>query len=357
MAICIVMPRTARWRVRVLEPSWSVNLRLPGARAERAVYFATAGLLGYVALRSAWFAQIFLTEKNATRPHAAWDVTGLALCVPLLVAVIVAAASGRRSRASLRSVAGLAVVVFGVLPLGGVLWLVLVQYLAGAVLVAFPLRWALPSFAATLVMPVLATHLEHQTRWTVYMCVTTLSGGLALGVLTWLVRAVRQAQSARLQLADQAVIADRVRIDAELTRSVSLALERIVAAAEQAGSRTDQPELAAADLEELVAFSRQTLSRTRQTLAGYQRTSVEAELQTAAALLAGAGLPTTIELPADGLPATVTNDLRTELRAGVGRMLADSTAIGCTISVRTDSVTGECELHFAARYATSVGAQ
>lgn len=353
MAISIVMPRAAPQPGRPVRLSRPVRIALPGARAERAVQFATAGLLAYVALTFVWLAQIFLTEENAAKRHATWDVIGLASCLPLFVPVVLAATSGRRTRPSPWLVAGLAVVVIGVLPVGGVLWLVVVQYLAGAVLLAFPLGWALPAFAIAVLLPLLVTYLEHQPQWTTYMCVNTLSVGLSLGVLTWLVRAVGQAHAARVQLADQAVIAERARIDAELTRSVSLALEHIVAAGEQAQSRTAETHGTTSDLENLVAYSRRTLNRTRRMLAGYQTTSAEAELQTAVALLAGAGMQARLDVPADALPATLTPGLRSELRAGIARILADDGATGCTISVARDIATGDSRLRFAVQHTTS----
>ena len=231
---------------------------------------------------------------------------------------------------------------------GGVLWLIAAQFLAGGVLIAVPIRWAVPLFATVVVAAVLMTYAERQRQWAWYMGMTTLVGGLTIAILVWLTRMVRQAQAARVQLAEQSVIAERLRIDAQLARSVTAALETIVAAGQRAAAGTD-PEEIAAELAALVTFSRQTLTETRHLLAGYQVASAEAELQTAVALVRGAGIDATLLLASDDIPAVLDTRARAELRSAVARILADDTVGSCVMSLSSARAGEGAELRFDVR--------
>lgn len=321
---------------------------LARGESSRAVALATSGLLGYVCLRSMWFVQIFITEENKAARHAVADVTGIAIGLPIVLALVLLSARGERGATSWWLLSALAVVTIGVALAGGVLWLIAVQFLAGAILIAIPIRWAGPIFAAVITASIVLAYAEHQSQWACYVGMTTLVGGLTLAVLVWLTHAVRQAQAARIELADQSVIAERLRIEAELTRSVIAALEEIVGKGERA-ARLIGPEEIAAELVELVAFSRQTLTQTRRMLAGYQMASAETELQTAATLLSGAGIRATVALPARGAPAVLGARVRAQLRTAVVRILADDTVESCVISLAPAAVTDECDLCFDVR--------
>lgn len=348
MAVSLVMPQTSRRLAPRVVNSAPVVSTYDEVTGRRAVALATAGMLGYVCLRSLWFVQIFVTEENKAARHAVADLTGLALCLPLVLTLTLIAAKGQRSSASIWLLAAIAVVVVGVaLTAGGVLWLIAGQFLSGAILVALPIRWAVPLFAAVVVAAVAMTYAEHATDWACYVGMTALVGGLTLAILVWLTRTVRQAEAARIQLAGQSVIAERLRIDAELTRSVTAALETIVDSGARATDFTDPDEIAT-ELAELVAFSRQTLTQTRRMLAGYQVTSAEAELRTAATLLAGAGVDATVVLPSRGGPDVLGPQARAQLRSGVEWILGDETVQSCVILL-TSAAGGDDDLRFDVR--------
>jgi hypothetical protein len=61
--------------------------------------------------------------------------------------------------------------------------------------------------------------------------VDILWSGIALAVLVWLARIVRELQAARQELAARALVVERQRIDDELARTLGTALERIIAGA------------------------------------------------------------------------------------------------------------------------------
>ncbi len=316
-------------------------------RADRAVVLATSGLVAYVLLTSAWFVQIFVNLRSGPSSHAATDVLGLALCLPVLIALLLLAVRDSRSGALIWLLAVLVVIFGATATSAGVVWLFFAQFVAGAILVALPFRWAWPLFIAAVLAVVPVTHAEHQPQWTTYMTVKTLEGGLCLAVLVALVRTVRKSHAARVELAQQAVVAERLRIGESLADAITDSLERIVRCGEQAFAAKD-PDRLADVLGELVALSRQTLTNTRRRLASYQDVSAEAELQTAVTLLAGAGVPTGLELPEAGAPARLDARLRTELRAALGRVLAADDVGKCLIALTGPTATGAHELSVAA---------
>ena len=94
---------------------------------------------------------------------------------------------------------------------------------------------------------------------------------IALAVLVWLIRAVRELDAARRHLAAQAVIVERQRIDNEVASTLGAALEQIVARGEAALALAETASgQCAADVSALTAQSRDTLARTRALLSGYR---------------------------------------------------------------------------------------
>lgn len=315
---------------------------------------ATGGVLGYVCLRWMWFVQIFVTEENKAARHAVADVSGVAISLPLVLAIVWIAARGERTTTSWWLLSALAAVAIAVSVPGGVLWLVAAQFLSGAILIVVPIRWAAPLFASMVAAAVLVSYAENQRQWACYMGMTTLVGGLTLAILVWLTRTVRQAEVARLQLADQAVIAERLRIDAELTRSVTGALEAIIVDGERVAQASDPDDIVVA-LAALVAFSRHTLTQTRRMLAGYQVASAETELQTAVTLLAGAGVHASVVLPGGGALGVLGERARVQLRSAVAGILADDTVEGCVITLTSAGAADDDELRFDVRRYAKAG--
>jgi hypothetical protein len=294
MAISVVMPRIMRLTSPVAGRSRAMTKPQVDEYAGRAVRLATRVVLAYAAGTSFLLVFIFLTRDGLPSGYQVQDVAAAAAALPLVIASVLTAARGVRTRASWWLLAGLAVVVLGMIPFGGVLWLAELQLLAGVVLLVVPPPWSVPLFAGLVTVTVVATNAEHIPQETSWLGMKTLQGGLSLAVLTWLVQVIRRAQAARQELAEEAVIAERLRIDAELTRTVCAALERIVAEAEQAAELGD-PRMTAVQLQALAAFSRHTLAQTRRILTSYQEISAQAELQTAVTLLSVAGVRAALE--------------------------------------------------------------
>jgi two-component system, NarL family, sensor histidine kinase DesK len=92
-------------------------------------------------------------------------------------------------------------------------------------------------------------------------------------------------------------------------------------------------EVVEGELRTLAERSRRALTQARQTIGGYQRLSLRAELDSAATLLAAAGIRTRLVLPGGGLPESGEAAPRAALRAAVARLLHDGVARDCSIVV------------------------
>ncbi len=165
-------------------------------------------------------------------------------------------------------------------------------------------------------------------------------------VVIWLLGAIRQLEAARLALAEEAVIRERLRIDGELQQTLGVALEAIADQAEQASALVGRsPATAAAELRALVDRSRRTLAEARRLVRGYQQVSLRAELHTAATLLTAAGIKTRVVLPSGDLPDTAEASLRSALRSATARLLRDDTTRSCVITVARQDGRVRLELH------------
>jgi signal transduction histidine kinase len=161
--------------------------------------------------------------------------------------------------------------------------------------------------------------------------------GVALAVLVWLTRTVRELDVTRRQLAARAVIIERQRIDDEVASTLGAALERIVARGELARALAESaPGRSAAELEALTARSRDTLAQARAMLSGYRDVSAEAELRAAVTLLSAAGIRARLALDTpEQLPAKLSVSARTALRETVARALEDRGLRECVLTMAT----------------------
>ena len=87
------------------------------------------------------------------------------------------------------------------------------------------------------------------------------------------------------------------------------------------------------ELRVLAERSRRALAEARRMIRGYQRRSLQMELDSAVTLLAAAGIQTRLVLPGGDLPETVDAGPLAALRAAVARLLHDGAARDCWIVV------------------------
>ena len=171
-------------------------------------------------------------------------------------------------------------------------------------------------------------------QWAAFAAISVVWRGAAVFVLVWLTGATRRLQAARLLLAEQAIARERLRIDGELRRTLGAALDAIIVRGEQAiALAARNPAMVEDELGVLVEGSRRALAQARRTVRGYQQRSLRAELDSAVALLAAAGLQTWLEVPDGDLPESVEAAPRAALQAAVGRLLHDGATRHCSIVV------------------------
>ena len=266
--------------------------------------------------------------------HAPLALVATACYLPLYVRHVWYAARGSRPAGAGWTLLAMAVVILGALPLIGTSWLISLHSLAVSVLIIARPPWSLLA-AASLVTATapLAIAFGHP-QWMAFYTVSVICWGAAVFVLVWLVGATRRLEYARLLLAEEALARERQRIDGELRRTLGAALEAIAASGQRASALAGVDRAALEDeLRALVEGSRRALAQARRTIRGYQRPSLRAELDTAAALLTAAGISTRLELPRGELPETAGADARAALRAAVAVLLRDDGARCCSIVV------------------------
>src|SRR5919106_214441 len=151
---------------------------------------------------------------------------------------------------------------------------------------------------------------------TVWYTTAVATRALIMFVLVWLVAALRRLRIARVALADEALAAERRRLDGELRRTVGAELAVVVERGTRAGGlvRTDTTS-AAAELRELVDGTRRTLAAARRFIARYKIVSPRARLDTAAALLRTVGIEAHVEISDDDLPDVFDDTLDSSLRS------------------------------------------
>jgi two-component system sensor histidine kinase DesK len=226
----------------------------------------------------------------------------------------------------------MAAVIIGALAVVGTSWLTALHALAVSTLIIVRPPWSVPLVAGMVAAPAPLAMAFGDPEWAPFHAVSVVWRGAVLFVLLWLIGATRRLEAARRELAEEAVTRERLRIDGELRRTLSSALEEIAERGRRAGdSSTREPAVLQAQLRALAERSRQALAEARRMVARYQQVPLRDELDTAAGLLRAVGIETRLLLPPSGLPETIEAAPRAALRAAVARLLRDDTARHCSI--------------------------
>jgi hypothetical protein len=274
-----------------------------------------------------------------------WALAAVAAYLPLHVRHVWFAARARRPPGASWTMAAMAVIIIGALPLAGSAWVMEFSWLAVSVLIVVRRPWsyviAVGLVAAAWPMALLVGDRRDAAAW---YTLAAANRGATLFVLVWLAAAIQRLRGARLALAEEAVTRERLRIDGELRQTLGAALESIVALGQRAAAQVGGDGAALeAELRALIEDSRATLARARSMVRSYQQVSLRAELDTAVALLSAAGIETRLLLPRGDLPDDIA--LRAGLRAALVRLLRDDTPPRhCLIMVTRED--GQTRLEF-----------
>ncbi|MBV9447493.1 MAG: hypothetical protein JO345_16545 [Streptosporangiaceae bacterium] len=290
-----------------------------------------------------------------------WAVAATVVYTPLYLRHVFFFIRGLRLPAAGWSLAALTVVIVGAVPLAGGWWLPTSFALAVCLLTTLPWRWSLAGTAillvaqAPLALAFPAPDFPDVASEPSYFALDLLWRTAAVFVPVWLVRAVRQLDAARRELADDAVLRERLRVDIRLRDTIGAALGSIVARGERAAALAPaRPQAADAELGTLIETSRGALGETRRILSGLHQPSLLAELETAAALLNAAGIRTRLALPAGQPPAVASTGFRSPLRSMTARLLREESARTCVLALSASDGRVQLEIQVDGQPVTSM---
>ncbi|UOX89459.1 histidine kinase [Amycolatopsis sp. FBCC-B4732] len=148
------------------------------------------------------------------------------------------------------------------------------------------------------------------------------------------------------ELKRRTIAEERMRFSRDLHDLLGLSLSAITLKGELVDRMVPgKPELAKAELAELLVMSRRALADVRTIAAGYRELSLEEECRAAADVLSAAGTRVTVARSGIGeLPPPVATTLGTVLREGVTNVVRHSTASWCAFSVSTEDGTAWLEI-------------
>lgn len=260
-------------------------------------------------------------------------VLATAVYLPFYVRHVLAGVRGVRPAGAPWSLAAMSVVLLVATPAVGANWLPSYHVVAVSALLVLPRPWSLLVLAAAVIgqLP-LALALDSPIPAAAsYYAVTVLWRASSVFVPIWLLGAVGQLEASRRDLAAQAVVRERLRVDEELRRTVRPALSAIVARGETAEGL--EPVTASGQLRGLVEDSRRALADARRLMSGYRGLSLRSELETAAMLLQAAGIEARVVSPEAERRDIVDERLQDDLRAVVAGLLRDDQVTQCVITV------------------------
>jgi two-component system sensor histidine kinase DesK len=306
-----------------------------GMRSGRRIRLSTAGVLAYCLVFPV--TQIGLVTVSGSRHGAGlWALAATAAYTPFYLRHVLYFIRGLRPPGGGWTLAAMAIIIGGALPLTGQEWLPTSFALGVSILIVLPWRWSLPCLAALVAAqaPLSLAVPPDQPAAPSYYAATLLWRTSAVFVPVWLAAAVLQLDRARRELAEDAVVRERLRADADLRSTLGAALASIVARGQRSASLAESdPAAAGPELAALVEVSRGTLAAARQLLSGYHQPSLWAELETAASLLAAAGINTRLALPAGAPPNAVGAGFRSGLRSTMATLLRDETVRSCLLTI------------------------
>lgn len=206
--------------------------------------------------------------------------------------------------------------------------------LAGTLLVFLPLRLAAPLIALMVAAEAAALWmgLDYAVVPAFYGVTIPITGAM-IYVLVRLVRVAADLEEARAELADAAVLKERLRISRDLHDGLGRSLTAIALKGDLATRLMDRdPVSAREEVDALVRVAREAAQDVRQVARGYRAMSLAGEVDRAAALLESAGVSCQTHL-ADVRPSPRSEEaLAWGVREAVTNVLRHSRATTCTIT-------------------------
>ena len=220
----------------------------------------------------------------------------------------------------------------------GASWPGMAGFLAASVLLVVPGRtaWSLVgAIMAGLFAAALTVGLGVGTA--AYLTIASLAVGLTLLGVSRLGSMVRHADSRQTEVAQLAVVRERMRFARDLHDLLGASLSAITLRAELTKRlmRSD-PATASTELGNVVDIARQAAAEVRQMADGYRNISLAREVAAAASLLASAGVAAQVEMNCGILPDKIDRVLAMTLRELITNVLRHSSARNCWIALGQD---------------------
>lgn len=299
--------------------------------------FARAAVPGAVVYSTTW-ALLQVAVVAAAAPglvlEAGVAAAATAGYLPFYVRHVLYGVRGARPPHGALTLAVMSAVVFVATPWVGADWLPTYHVVAVSALFVLRRPWSGVVFAAVVAVqvPIAFAFDSPFPASPSYYAVTVLWRASSVFVPIWLAGAVLQLSATRRELAEQAIVRERLRIDVQLRETVAPALSAIVRRGETAGGLLGR-DTAADELNVLVDDSRRALADARLLMSSYQPLSARRELDTAAVLLQAAGIRTRLVLSEDALEDALDEHLLADLRSTVARLLRDDRIAQCVLAV------------------------
>jgi len=219
----------------------------------------------------------------------------------------------------------------------GTVWADMAGYYAGSAVILLSgwAGWTL--FAGTIGSMVLIPLLLQVNLYdTAYLACSSTVLGIVIYGLARLSLLIRYADVRSSELAQFAVINERMRFARDLHDLLGYSLSAITLKAEFTRRLVIQnPGQALDELAEVLDIARQALADVRIAANGYRKMSLARQANPVSSLLAAAGIKAQIEITSEALPEDVDTVLTTVLREAVTNVLRHSTAQNCTIEAET----------------------
>ena len=211
-------------------------------------------------------------------------------------------------------------------------------FLAGSVLLLVPGRAAWVLFTAVVAsMLVYPLRLGLGSDVVAYLMVSTFYTGLVVFGLSRLSQVIRYVHAARDELAQLAVVRERVRFSRDLHDLLGYSLSAITLKAELARRLVSaDPGRSRDEIAELIDIARQALADVRTVSSGYRNISLNKEAAAVASLLTTVGIDARVEICCGPLDEPVDTVLATVVRESVNNMLRHSDVRACSIEVRQE---------------------
>jgi two-component system, NarL family, sensor histidine kinase DesK len=290
-----------------------------------------------------------LSRQSLGAAHTAFLLLGLGVFVALYISLLPPSAPLTRlgPKAALLALASLPAIAIVLLAAGapssfGALFV----YFVAAAGLRLPVRAALVvTFVTALTVAVAGTIHGENSSAVAATVLTIVSIGVLMAAFGRIARANRELHATREELARLAVSDERLRIARDLHDLLGHSLSVIALKSELARKLVEQdPERAAAELDDIQSVSRTALTEVRDAVQGYRRLALAEALETAEAALTAAGIDCDLSDADVALPADVDAVLAWAVREGTTNVIRHSGALHCAIRVVTDTERAAVEI-------------